>query len=126
MTLEILPMEFAVCKLPPDGAADLAVPFTFVSRTDAELSLVCPEEAVPDSALHAERGFRCLLVRGPLDFSLVGVLAGIAGCLAESGISLFAVSTYDTDYLLVKKEALPSAVEALTRRGYTVARGGAA
>lgn len=120
MVLEVLPMEFTVCKLPPDGAADLSVPFTFVSRTDEELSLVCPADAVPDGVLAEEKGFRCLRVRGPLDFSLVGILAGIAACLAAEGISMFAVSTYDTDYVLVKKQSLPSAVEALKRQGYAV------
>ena len=120
MTLEVLPMEFTVCKLPPKAAADFSVPFTFVSRTDEELSLVCPAEAVPENALAAEKGFRCLRVRGPLDFSLVGILAGIASCLSAEGISLFAVSTYDTDYLLVKKESLPQAVRALGRQGYAV------
>ena len=120
MTLELLPMTFAVCKLPLDAPADCSAPFTFYARTDAELSLVCESEKTPPQALRAEPGWRCLRVVGPLDFSLVGILAKIAGRLAEAGVPIFAVSTYDTDYVLFKAENLERARAALTEAGMTI------
>lgn len=113
MTLELLPMELAVCKLPEDARPDPSIPFSFFARTDQEASLVCPSECAPENALKKEAGWRCLRVRGPLDFSLVGVLARLSSVLAARSIPIFAVSTYDTDYLLIKKEALPAALNAL-------------
>lgn len=120
MTLELLPMEFTVCKLFPETKADLSAPFTFFARTDQELSLVCPSACAPADPLAQETGWRCFRVRGPLVFSLVGVLSCLSACLAEAGISIFAISTFDTDYLLVRKQSLSSARDALTRAGHEV------
>jgi hypothetical protein len=92
-----------------------------VTRTDAELSVVCPEDAVP-APVRAERGWRCLRVRGPLGFGMTGVLASLAGPLASSGVSIFVVSTYDTDYLMVQERDLERAKDALARAGHAVAR----
>ena len=113
MTLEWLAPLFTVCQLDRAGDADLSVPFTFLSRTDGEISLVCPTEHCPPTARRREDGWRCFRVKGPLDFSLVGVLAGITGRLAAKGIPVFAVSTYDTDYVLVKAADREAAAEAL-------------
>jgi uncharacterized protein len=121
LALDVLPERFAVVRL----AADAAVPawarggsLVSVTRTADELSIVCPEAAVP-AGLPAQRDFRGLRVRGPLDFSAVGVLASLAGPLAAAGVSLFALSTYDTDYLLVRAADLERALAALAGAGHT-------
>jgi hypothetical protein len=122
LTLEVLPGTFAVCRL----AATAAVPewasgrFLSVTRTDAELSVVCAEGAVPPD-VRAEGGWRCLRVRGPLGFGLTGVLASLASPLASSGVSIFVISTYDTDYLMVQSRDLDRARDALERAGHTFA-----
>jgi hypothetical protein len=90
-----------------------------VTQTDEEISVVCREDAVPDGVL-AEPNWRCLKVKGPLDFTEIGVLAGIAKPLADARISLFCISTYDTDYILVQEPALESAIRALRSSGYGV------
>lgn len=109
---------FAVCRLTSTEEADLrAAPFVSLTVTGEEVSLVCPEAAMPANRTAAETGWRCLKILGPLDFSLTGVLAEISAALARREISIFAVSTFDTDYILVKKECVPEAVEALKERG---------
>jgi hypothetical protein len=122
LKLTLLPDLLAVCRL--DGGS--AIPewatsgaFFSVTGSPDELSIVCPEEGVPRES-KAERGWRGLRVEGPLDFSLTGVLASLASPLAERGISIFAVSTYDTDYLLVRSEQLESTRETLRKAGHVV------
>ena len=123
LTLELLAGSYAVVRL---GAAEPVpawvgdAPFVSVTRTEAELSVVCPQRAVPPGA-RAEPGWRCLRVQGPLGFGMTGVLASLAGPLAASGVSIFVVSTYDTDYLLVQERDLDRGVDALERAGHTVA-----
>ena len=113
MEIEWLPMEFAVCRIRAASDADLSVPYTFFARTDEEISLVCPAGACPPRPLRREGGWRCFRVAGTLDFSLVGILAKITGCLADQSIPVFAVSTYSTDYVLVKAEHAARAAAAL-------------
>jgi hypothetical protein len=113
----------AVCRLPagsplPEWTAR-AHRFLTVSRTPIELSVTADAEVVPEEAA-CERGYRALRVEGPIPLDLVGVLASIAGPLAEAGISIFAISTYDTDYVLVKAASLAAAVSALERAGHRV------
>jgi hypothetical protein len=123
MTLLLLAGELAVARL---DAGDSIPPWAFegivssITRTDDELSVVCAADAVPASA-RAERGFRCLRVDGPLDFSLTGVLASIAGPLAGARISIFSLSTYDTDYILVREQDVPAAIECLRSAGHEIA-----
>ncbi len=124
LKLELLEGRYAVVRLdagerPPAWAAE--GPFVSITRTEAELSVVCPEEAVPADA-QAERGWRCLRVAGPLGFGMTGILASLAGPLASSGVSIFVVSTYDTDYLLVQDRDLDRGADALTRAGHTLVR----
>ena len=119
LTLQILPMPLTVCKVESLDGFDMAGLF-FIGQTDSELSLVCQTERVPAKTLAREDGWRALRIAGQLDFSLTGILSGIAAVLAEAGIGIFAVSTYDTDYILVKKENLDRAVEALRRAGYGI------
>ena len=120
MTLQVLPQAFTVCK--PADAADINLnePFCFAARTDSELSLVCPTARAPSRTLAREDGWRAFRVAGTMEFSLVGVLSRITGQLAEQGIAVFAVSTFDTDYVLVKAECLTAALTALAEDGYQV------
>jgi uncharacterized protein len=124
LTLELVAGRYAVCRL---GASETLPawasggPFVSITRTDAELSVVCPQEAVPAAVL-AESGWRCLRVAGPLGFGMTGVLASLSGPLASSGVSIFVVSTYETDYLMVQERDLERAMDALERAGHRVAR----
>ena len=125
LTLELLPGRLAVCRLDADAplpAWAAAGGFVSLTRTDAELSIVCLQEGVP-AGVCAEPGWRCLRVKGPLGFGLTGVLASLASPLASSGVSIFVVSTYDTDYLMVQERDLERGVSALERAGHGVERG---
>ena len=122
LRLSLLIGRMSVCRLDPTAEIpDWAITggFFSVTRTTDELSVVCPEEAVPED-VRGERGWRVLKLEGPFEFSEVGVLASLTAPLAEASISLFALSTYDTDYVLVKEEQLESAVAALRGRGHEV------
>ena len=123
LTVQVLPDRLAICRL----AADSAVPawawrgaLVSVTRTAEELSLVCDEAALPEGVSPVERGWRALRVAGTLDFALVGILARLSVPLAEAGISIFAISTFDTDYLLVRATDLAAAIEALRASGHDV------
>ena len=118
MELFILPHRLTVCKLTDPEQIDPRAEFYFVGRTDEEISLVCREEDVPGSAFDREDGWRAFRIVGTLDFSLTGILARLSGILAENGIGIFAVSTYNTDYILVKEENLDRARDVLTSAGY--------
>ena len=120
LTLSLLPDNYSICRLGP--AADIppwaqAGNFFSITRTEEELSLVCSQEVVPDGVL-CEKGWRCIMVVGPLDFSLTGILASLTASLTEVGISVFAISTFDTDYLLVKADNLKRAVLKLQEAGH--------
>lgn len=106
--------------MPDEGVPDWVWSSRFysVSRTDEELSLVCESQLIPPEKYKAERGWRCLKVQGPLDFALTGVLSSLAAPLAAAKISLFAISTFDTDYLLVKEESVNRAMQVLTESGF--------
>jgi len=119
LQLELLAGTFAVCRLDPGATVPPWAAGSFVSltRTDAELSVVCPADGVP-AGVPAEGGWRALRVRGPLGFGMTGVLASLASPLASSGVSIFVVSTYDTDYLLVQERDLDRARHALVRAGH--------
>ncbi len=119
LTLEILAETFAVCRLSPRDSVPTWANgrFLCITRTDDELSIVCPQRLVPEDALH-KPGWRCLKVQGPLAFSMTGVLASLASPLADAGISIFAVSTYDTDYLLVQEDKLDAAITVLATHGH--------
>jgi hypothetical protein len=122
LTLIVVDGVFAVCKL--DSGAQIppwatAGNLFSITRTAEELSVVCRQDAVPDG-INCERGWRCLRVAGTIPFSVVGVLASLTAPLAEAGIGVFAISTFDTDYLLVKAQDLERAVDVLRRRGHTI------
>lgn len=120
--ISLLPGRFAVCRLPVNAPSpDWARPGTLLAyiHTPEEFSVVCQERYVPPE-VKAERGWRSLKVHGPLDFSLVGVLASLTAVLAEASVSVFVLSTFETDYVLVKEKQLERAVQALRQAGYTV------
>ncbi len=122
LTLTVLPGRWTVCRLDPQAAVPdwaLSGDFFSITRTTDELSIVCGEVGVPEGVL-CERGWAGLKVEGPLAFSLTGVLASLAQPLAEAAISIFVVSTYDTDYLLVKARDLDSAVADLAEAEHTI------
>jgi hypothetical protein len=120
-TLEVVSGRYAVCQL--DAVAEVpgwvSGAVTSVTRTPAELSIICSEECVPRD-VRSESGWRCLRVVGPLEFSMVGVIASLTGVLADAGVSVFVVSTFDTDCLLVKQAHLEMAVKSLTSAGHSV------
>ena len=118
LELEALAGKFSVCRLADGTAAEVSAPFTFLSYTDEELSLVCPAGKVPAACTHREDGWRGFRIRGVLDFGLTGILAGIAAVLAAEKIGIFAVSTYNTDYIFVKDSSFSAARSALIRAGY--------
>ena len=140
MELKKLSCDLTICKLQRDADIGLYSGFCFIARTDEELSLVCrtedapgdavePREAAvrvqlredaPGDAVERSDGWRAFRIQGVLDFSLVGILSKISGILAENGIGIFAVSTFNTDYILVKAEAFARALAVLAEAGYTI------
>lgn len=124
LELSVPNWRLAVCRLGPEAGVPAwaaEAPFYCVTRSPEELSVVCPEERVPDG-VRREGGWRALKVEGPLDFGQVGILSSLLGPLARTGVGVFAISTYDTDYVLVKEEQLGLAVSALVREGHIVHR----
>jgi len=120
MQLKVIDTEFSVCKVQDYSGIDLDGQFIFTGSTDEEKSLVCPTGLVPDNVVERNDGWRAFRIEGMLDFSLIGILADISKCLAESGIGIFAVSTYNTDYVFTKSENLERAIQVLLNNGYTV------
>ena len=118
MKLKCIDEQFSVCKVRQLRPEDLEGEFVFVGKTDEELSLVCP--LVPRVTVEREDGWRAFRIEGQLDFSLVGILAPIATCLAEAKIGIFAVSTYNTDYVLVKEADFERAMNMLMAAEYDV------
>jgi hypothetical protein len=125
VNLALLPDRVAVCRLAPDSEMPRSAVggFWSVTRTSEELSVVCAEASVPEG-VRCEAGWRILKVAGPLEFSLTGILLAVATPLAETGVSIFVISTFDTDYVLVKEENVDRAVTALEAAGHGVARRG--
>jgi hypothetical protein len=124
LTLSVLRDRYAVCRFDPtEVIPDWAFSgsFSSITRTPDEVSVVCPQDLVP-AGVTVEKDWSCMAVDGPLGFTLVGVLASLLEPLAEAEISIFVVSTYDTDYLMVKEANLEQAVHSLSRAGHLVSR----
>ena len=120
LTMTLLEERFAVCRL--DAAAEVpgwatAASLFSVTRTADEVSIVCPEGFVP-AGVRCEKGWRAFELEGPFEFSEVGILSAVVAPLAQAGIGIFAVSTFDTDYVLVKEEGLDVAAGALRQWGH--------
>ena len=120
MELQRIDYKFTVCKVTEVSNINLDTDFYFISKTDEELSLVCKTEDTPQNTLERDDGWRGFRIRGVLDFSLIGILSKLSGILAEHKIGIFAVSTYNTDYILVKEENYERALTVLASEGYTV------
>jgi hypothetical protein len=122
LDLDLLPGDYAICRLAPGEPTPEWVPSAGVvswTRTSAELSIVCAADAVPRGVV-CESPWRVLAVRGPLDLALTGVLASLTSPLATAAVSIFAISTYDTDYVLVRAADVDRAVKALRHAGHHV------
>ena len=118
LTLEKLPQTFSVCKVSDYTGIDIDQPFVFVGRTDKEKSLVCPVTLTPKNTVSRDDGWRAFRICGQLDFSLIGILARISGILASNEVGIFAISTYNTDYILTREENCEKAIKALKEAGY--------
>ncbi len=124
MDLLLLPARLAVCRLQPEDEIPVwagSSPFTSITRTAEELSIVCPEERVPQG-VRSEPGWRIFQVKGPLDFSLTGVLDSLAQPLADADVPIFVISTFDTDYVMVQAPFVERAVAILSIEGHRVER----
>lgn len=120
MTLKVIEYELSICKVRSLTNFDPDNEFYFIGKTDEEISLVCRTDSVPQNTLERDDGWRAFRIEGVLDFSLVGILAEISGILSESKIGIFAVSTFNTDYILTKKNDFENALIALAEKGYTI------
>ncbi|QNM10546.1 ACT domain-containing protein [Lachnospiraceae bacterium OF09-33XD] len=120
LTLQVLEERFTVCKAEDFSQLDLSGEYCFTARTDEEYSVVCESSKVPPNITEREDGWRCLRMMGPLDFTLTGILAKVSAILASAGIGIFAVSTYNTDYIFTKGENFDRAIRALGEKGYKI------
>lgn len=120
MKLKKLPYNLTVCKVHAESDIDLNKKFYFIGKTDEELSLVCKTEDTPSLTLERDDGWKGFFIQGVLDFSLIGILSKISGILAENKIGIFAVSTFNTDYILVKAENFDRAMDVLSKAGYEI------
>jgi len=120
MELKKIAHKLTVCKVADLSQINLGADFYFIGKTDEELSLVCKTEDTPPKAAERDDGWRGFRIQGVLDFSLIGILSKLSGILAAHQIGIFAVSTYNTDYILVKEENFDRALRALVSEGYSV------
>ena len=112
--------NFSVCKVSDFSGVNLNDEFVFIGKTDDELSVVCCMENIPENAIARDDGWKMMRIQGVLDFSLIGILSKISGILAENKIGIFAVSTFNTDYILVKAENYGRALKALADAQYKI------
>ena len=120
MQIKRMGESFSICKVEDYSDTDLTSEFVFVGKTDEENSLVCLTEAVPRNVTDRDDGWRAMRIQGVLDFSLVGILSGISSVLAAEGIGIFAISTFNTDYVLVREADYEAALAALAASGHQV------
>ena len=120
MELKKLPYDLTVCKVASLADVDLDSKFFFLGKTDEEMSLVCRTEDTPTDTVERDDGWKGFRIEGVLEFSMIGILSKLSGILAENEIGLFAVSTYNTDYILVKEANFAKALEVLAAEGYTI------
>ena len=120
MKIKIIKDNFSVCKVKDYSQVDLNAEFCFVAKTDEENSLVCRTDNVPNNVTEREDGWRAFRIQGVLDFSLIGILSRISGLLAEHEIGIFAISTFNTDYILTKEKNYLKAIKVLDEAGYCI------
>ena len=121
MEIKRMDYNFSVCKVADYSLVKLDSEYSFISKTDEEKSLVCITEDVPSNVTEREDGWMAFRIQGVLDFSMIGILSEISGILAENKIGIFVISTYNTDYVLTKKENYQRALDVLNRAGYKIA-----
>ena len=120
MEIKKFNQNFSVCQVKDYSLINLDSEYCFIGKTDEEKSLVCITSEVPENTIQRDDGWKAFRIQGVLDFSLIGILAKIATVLADNGISIFAVSTYNTDYVLIKKENYQKALDILQTTGYKI------
>jgi uncharacterized protein len=120
MNLRVIKTALSVCKVPDYSEVKWDDAYLFIGKTDEENSLVCSVESVPANTMERDDGWRAFRVQGVLDFSLIGILSRISTILAENGIGIFAISTFNTDYILMKEINFSRAVEVMKEHGYIV------
>jgi len=118
--LKVINCVFSVCKVKDYSLIDLENEYCFIGKTDEENSLVCAESDVPPNATACDNGWKAFRIQGILDFSLIGILSKISSLLAENQIGIFAVSTYNTDYVFTKEENFDKAIGVLNKAGYRI------
>lgn len=119
-TLEVLKEKFSVCKVSNFSTINIESSYYFTAKTDKEYSLVCPTKDIPDNTLIKEDNWRAIRIKGTLEFSLVGILSRILNILAKKEISTFVISTYNTDYILIKEDKLEEALYSLKENAYDI------
>lgn len=122
MEMKIIDHDFSVCKVADYSLTNLDSEYCFVAKTDEENSLVCITDDVPPNTIERDDDWQAFRVSGKLDFSLIGILSGISSILAENKIGIFAVSTYNTDYVLTKKKDFRKALNVLSNAGYKIVK----
>lgn len=120
MELKVIAHDFSVCKVKDYSQVDLSKEYCFTGKTDEENSLVCLTKDVPTNVLERDDAWKGFRIQGVLDFSLIGILAKISTLLAENKIGIFAISTYNTDYILTKAKDYQSALDVLAKAGYQI------
>ncbi|MDO5147478.1 MAG: ACT domain-containing protein [Eubacteriales bacterium] len=120
MKIRKIHQEFSVCQVKDYSLVNLDSEYSFIGKTDEEKSLVCITREVPSNVIQRDDGWKAFSIQGILDFSLVGILAKIATVLADNNISIFALSTYNTDYVLIKTENYQKGLEILKSMGYEI------
>ena len=120
MELQKIDRDFTICQVVGINQVDFAGEFTFLSKTDEEISLVCETDRLPPDVIVSDSGWKALKISGVLDLGLTGVISKITGLLAEAGIGVFVVSTYNTDYILLKAVNFDRGIQALVRNGYVI------
>ena len=120
MEIKKIEHNVSVCQVEDYSLVNLNSEYSFIGKTDEEKSLVCITDEVPANVIQRDDGWKAFRIQGVLDFSLIGILAKIAAALADNGISIFAVSTYNTDYVLMKKENYQKALDVLKALGYMI------
>lgn len=120
MEIKKIKQDFSICKVMDYSLVDLNAEYSFIGKTDEEKSLVCLTSKVPSNVIEREDGWKAFRIEGVLDFSLIGILSRISGILAENKIGIFAVSTFNTDYIFTKKENYEKALNILSNAGYKI------
>ena len=120
MEIKIIDRKFSICKVENYNTININDEYVFIGKTDEENSLVCETNKVPNNATHIDKGWKAFRIQGVLDFSLIGILSKISTLLAENKIGIFAISTYNTDYILTKEENFQKAIDILENNNYKI------